>query len=287
MSALTRPVLRYHGGKWMLAPWLLSFFPPHRIYTEAFGGAASLLLRKPRAPFLEVYNDLDGEIVNVFRMLRDPATAERLREALTLTPFAREEFALSYEASPDPVEQARRTVVRAYMGFGSDSASGAQSGFRAKGNRQGAHPVRDWANYPPSLRAVTERLIGVEMENRDAAGLLRQHDEPRALHYVDPPYARSTRSAHSFRTGKGYRHEMTDDDHRELAAVLHSLAGLVVLSGYPCDLYDRELYPDWQRHERAHLADGARDRTEVVWLNPACAAALRGQRSLFAEASHA
>lgn len=121
---LTRPVMRYHGGKWMLAPWIIEHFPPHRIYTEAYGGAASVLMRKPRAKLVEVYNDLDGEIVSLFRLLRDPDTAGALARLLEATPFAREEFALSYEACEDALEQARRTLVRSFMGFGSDSASG-------------------------------------------------------------------------------------------------------------------------------------------------------------------
>jgi len=112
--APTRPVLRYHGGKWRLASWIISHFPPHRVYVEPFGGAASVLLRKPRS-YAEVYNDMDGEIVNVFRVLRDPARARELERVLRLTPFAREEFELSYIRDEDPIEQARRTIVRAFI----------------------------------------------------------------------------------------------------------------------------------------------------------------------------
>jgi DNA adenine methylase len=270
----TRPALRYHGGKWMLAPWIIGFFPPHRVYTEAFGGAASVLFRKPRAKLVEVYNDADGEIVNVFRVLRDYSKGERLAKWLKLTPFARAEFEESYRHDDFDIEQARRTIVRSFMGFGSDSASGATTGFRGNGNRQTAHPAKDWSNYPAEIIRFTARLEGVVLENRDALDIIRQHDEPAALHYCDPPYPHGTRSTASVRTGKGYRHEMTDDDHRALAEVLRSATGMVVLSGYACDLYDRELYPDWDRHERPALADGGRERTEIVWLNAACSAAL-------------
>ena len=106
---VTRPALRYHGGKWKLAPWLQLFFPAHRVYVEPFGGGASVLLRKPRS-YGEVYNDLDAEVVNVFRMLRD--RGPELHNLLTLTPFARAEFKLAYETSADPLEQARRTIAR-------------------------------------------------------------------------------------------------------------------------------------------------------------------------------
>lgn len=285
MATPTRPVLRYHGGKWKLAPWLLGFFPAHRVYLEPFGGGASVLLRKPRSHG-EVYNDIDGDVVNVFRVLRDPATADRLRVLLELTPYSREEFNASYEPAADPVERARRVIVRSGMGFGSAAVlSKHNTGFRPCSNRAGAVPAQDFANWPAQIEAFTRRLRGVTIENRPALHLIPQHDDDDTLHYVDPPYPLGTRgSARGVR--QKYAHEMTDDDHRQLAAVLRDCAGMVVLSGYPCELYDCELYPDWQRHERRHFADGARERTEVVWLNPACSAALRAQRSqggLFAE----
>lgn len=282
----SRPVLRYHGGKWMLAPWVIQHFPPHRIYTEPFSGAASILMRKPRASLVEVYNDLHSEIVGLFRVLRDPVQSARLAEALRLTPFAREEFQQSYEPAADPVEQARRTVARSMMGFGSNSASGMKSGFRANGNRQTAHPASDWVNYPAAVATFCERLQGVVIENRMAIDIIRQHDNPAALHYCDPPYVHDTRSEHTTSKGKGYLHEMTDDDHRELAQVLHACDGMVIVSGYPSQLYE-ELYAGWHRSERAALADGGStgrsERTEVLWLNEACSRALHADAGLFAE----
>jgi DNA adenine methylase len=284
-----RPVLRYHGGKWRLAPWVMGFFPSHRVYTESFGGGGSVLMRKSRA-YAEVYNDLTADVVNVFRVLRDPATAEVLRRQLELTPFARAEFEAAYEFSADNVERARRTIARAFMGFGSASAVDVQqsgmrtaasthrppTGYRSNSNRSGTTPAHDWANYPSQIPAFVDRLRGVVIEERPAIGVIEQHDRAEALHYIDPPYPHSTRS--SWKRGHGrhaYEHEMTDDDHRRLSETLRAVAGMVVLSGYPCDLYDLELYPDWERHERKHLADGARRRVEVIWLNPACARALR------------
>lgn len=266
----------------MLGPWILDHFPAHRIYTEAFGGAASVLIRKQRAALVEVYNDLDGEIVSLFRLLRDPVTAARLREVLQSTPFAREEFAQSYQPVEDPVEQARRTLVRSFFGFGSDSASGATTGFRANGNRQSAHPAKDWGNYPASIEAFTERLRGVVIENRPAIEIILQHDGPGTLHYCDPPYTHGSRSSATVRTGKGYRHEMSDDDHRRLAEVLNGCTGMVVLSGYHDPLYD-ELYAGWEVRERRAIADGgprapALERVEVLWLNPACSAALHREQ---------
>jgi len=261
---VTRPIVRYHGGKWMLAPWIISLLPPHRVYVEPFGGGASVLLRKPRS-YAEVYNDLDGEIVNLFRIARDHG--DELREKLEVTPFAREEFELSYEPSSDPIEQARRTVFRAFAGFGSAAVNGKATGFRNNSNRSGTTPAHDWANYPhKGLTPIIKRLQGVVIEHKDAFELFPIFDSPDTLFYVDPPYVHDTRARGNPYCDKGqYRHEMTDTDHERLAAVLHDLKGSVVLSGYRCDLYDR-LYSDWHRIDKASHADSARDRTESVWL---------------------
>lgn len=259
-----RPILRYHGGKWKLAPWIISNFPEHRVYVEPYGGGGSVLLRKPRS-YAEVYNDLDGEVVNLFRVARQ--LPDELCKAIQLTPFSRYDFVQSYEPAEDPVEQARRTVVRSFMGFGSGAACGNATGFRANSNRSGTTPARDWANFPKALAAVAERLAGVVIENRDALKVMAAHDGPETLHYVDPPYVHSTRHAGNKYCKKGYRFEMSDDDHRRMASLLKQLRGAVVVSGYPCDLYDRELFADWKRIEnRGAHADGARDRVEVLWL---------------------
>lgn len=281
-TQITRPALRYHGGKFRLAPWILQFFPPHRVYVEPFGGGASVLLRKDRC-HAEVYNELDGEIVNLFCQLRDQGD-EMLRR-LTFTPFARDEFLTAYEACDDPIEQARRTLIRSFMGFGSAAASGQTTGFRANSNRSGTTPAHDWANLPGALQAVIARLTGVVIENREAMACMLAHDSPNTLHYVDPPYVHSTRNASS-RT-RAYKHEMSDDQHRKLASGLRNLTGMVVLSGYPSDIYDIDLFGDWERFERAAHADGAKDRTEVVWLNQACSAALeQSHGGLFAQSSN-
>lgn len=267
-----RPVLRYHGGKWLLAPWIISFFPPHRLYCEPFAGAASVLMRKPRSA-AECINDLDDRIVAVFRCLRDPAKAEELRRRLALTPFARAEFEESYLPAVDEIDAVRKTIVLSFMGHGSDSVGrGYRTGFRCKDTEGRALPSNEWANWPDQVPAFVKRLSGVAIERRDAAEVINRLDAPGALFYVDPPYPTHTRTAS---VGKhGYRHELTDDEHRALSKTLHAVDGMVVMSGYACPLYDRELYRDWERHEKKTLADGARPRTEVVWLNPACSIAL-------------
>jgi DNA adenine methylase len=211
----------------MLAPWIIGHFPPHHIYTEAYGGAASVLLRKPRSA-AEVYNDLDEDAVNLFRVLQDQDGAARLRALLEVTPFARAEFERAYVPTQDPIERARRLIIIAFMGFGSNSHNHAvKTGFRANSNKSGTTPAHDWTNYADALPALVERLRGVIIERRPALEVLEQHDSPRTLHYVDPPYVHSTRNMPGLSAGthKVYKFEMTDADHRALAAVLHRLRG--------------------------------------------------------------
>ncbi|MHB0934885.1 MAG: DNA adenine methylase [Armatimonadota bacterium] len=312
--------MRYHGGKWRLARWVISHFPPHRIYVEPFGGAASVLMQKPRT-YAEVYNDLDDEVVGVFRVLRDPVAAERLEHLLSLTPFARVEFEEAYAPAEDAVEQARRTIIKAFMAYGSNGIQAGHprgmrtsastwgvdtcgfkavnkyppkvdvSGFNPKGGpvyankpnafrprcvRSGSSHATDWAKYPQQVRMFCERLAGVVIEHRPALEVIAQHDRPDTLFYVDPPYLHDTRNR---RDRHGYRHEMSDDDHRALSEVLHQAQGMVILSGYPHPLYD-ELYAGWRRVEHDAMADGAHARVECLWINPA-AGQLQGR--LFGE----
>jgi DNA adenine methylase len=279
IEAPARPVLRYHGGKFRLAPWILSFFPRHTVYVEPFGGAASVLLQKPRVG-AECYNDLDGTIVNLFRILRDPERALELQHLVELTPFARDEFDWAYEPATSDMDLAHKTIIKSFMGHGSDSATrGCRTGFRSKLTDGRVLPAVEYSTWPEAIPAFTRRLRGVVIENRNALEVIERMDSTSTLIYADPPYCHSTRSAIMGRSAKthGYRHEMTDDDHRQLAAVLHKCVGMVVLSGYPSDLYDQELFADWVRYERRAVADGAKIRTEVVWLNRSCATALEQQ----------
>ncbi len=281
---VTRPALRYHGAKFRLAPWVMQFFPPHGCYVEPFGGAAGVLLQKPRV-YAEVYNDLDGDIVNFFRVMRDPGMRADLIEACRLTPYAREEFDESFLPTDDALERARRTCVRAAMGFGSAGATKASIGFRTDTRRKYGTAQHNWASYPDALGAIGERFSEVLIENRTALEVIEAHDSPDTLHFVDPPYLHGVRC---MRNKGGYRHEMTDADHSDLLAKLRAVDGMVVLCGYPSELYLEEL-KGWQMHTTTARISGGRGtslRTEVVWLNPACSDALRAdQGSLFSGAA--
>jgi DNA adenine methylase len=275
MNEIKRPVLRYHGGKFLLAKWIISHFPEHKVYTEVFGGAGSVLMQKPRA-MAEIYNDSWDTVVNVFRILRDPALAARLVELLRLTPYSRTEFLscgeIEISVEEDILEKARKTILRSFAGFGSASTNANHAtGFRSKSRNTFTTPAADWQSYPKNLTIFTERLQGVTIENKDYKEVLLQHDSPNCLHYIDPPYVHATRN---FRRGNAnYAREFSNVDHVELAGVLRNLTGMVVLSGYDCPLYT-ELFGDWLTSRKETMADGATPRTECLWINPAAAAKL-------------
>jgi DNA adenine methylase len=264
VTVVSRPILRWHGGKWLLAPWIIQHMPAHRVYVEPFGGADSVLLRKPRAS-LEVWNDLDGELVALFRIIRErPGDLSAMVEA---TPFSRHEFDLAQSglACDDDMERVRRLLIRSHMGFSSCGAAlrggHSKTGFRGRGVRAGTTPPTNWANFPPVIAQVAERMRGVVIENRPALDLIAAHDSPETLFYLDPPYMPETRD-----DGSDYRHEMAAADHVDLLNAITGLQGRVVLSGYAHPLYDDALH-GWRRVERKTMADGARERVEVLWLN--------------------
>lgn len=286
-AQVTRPALRYHGGKFRLAPWVMGFFPPHLCYVEPFGGAAGVLLQKPRS-YSEVYNDLDGDIVNFFRVIRDPEKRVQLEEALILTPYAREEFEIAWEPTEDMVERARRTAIRAQMGFGSAGATKGKTGFRIDTKRAYGTAQHLWAEYSEGIATLGDRFRCVLIENRPAIEVMQQHDAPDTLHFVDPPYLHSTRVLQGGMTaGKAgyYRHEMSDSDHEELLSVLVGLNGMVIVSGYEHDMYHDTLV-GWTPHStssRISAGRGSALRTEVVWINQACTEELNQARGgLFA-----
>jgi DNA adenine methylase len=260
---MRRPVLRWFGGKFLLADWIISHFPKHKVYVEPYGGAASVLMKKNRS-YAEVYNDIDGSVVSVFRILRDPEKSKELQRRLEFTPFAREEFHDAHDAHDalDDIDLARRMIVRSFQGFGADSVSntGRATGFRSNSNRSGTTPAHDWANYPQNIPAFCERLRGVCIENKDALELMKNHDSEETLFFLDPPYMHETRG-----NRHGYNFEMTNEDHEKMLDAILQLKGMVILCGYPSSTYDRL---GWHTAARKAYADGANERTECLWLSP-------------------
>jgi DNA adenine methylase len=247
--------------------------PEHRVYIEPFGGAASVLLRKQRAP-VEIYNDIDSEIVNLFRVARD--RGQELKRALELTPFSREEFNLSWDFSEDSLEQARRTVIRSCLGRDSASATMARkSSFRVYSGPKRAPTTSDWDSYPQALDAIIERLRRVAIENTEASKVMLAHDFVDTLHYVDPPYIAAKRDR-----GLDYRYELSDEQHEELIKLLLSLNGMVLLSGYDSELYN-DMLTGWQKVTADFVAQSGEFRTEVLWISPSAQDAAQRQIPLY------
>lgn len=264
-----RSVLRYYGGKAKLASWIISFFPPHKNYIEVFGGAANVLIRKPRS-HTEIYNDLNGDLVNLFRILQDPQRSKELIRLLSVTPFSREEYELAHEYSEDNIERARRLIIRSFQGFNAMSVNtqASTSGFRSCLRDRTTH-YATWADYPNRLLTIIERLQGVCIENQDWQKIIPRFDREDTLFYCDPPYLLETRAEwHGPAGTTGYSHDMTSGDHEKLLEILNGLKGMVILSGYPSELYDRHL-DGWDKKMRVTRGGTSdKERTEVLWLSP-------------------
>ncbi len=265
LQKITRPVLKYYGGKFKLAPWIISHFPAHERYIEPFGGAASVLLLKNPSRW-EVYNDLNEEVVNVFRVLRDKESARKLRHLLRLTPYSRAELLSCCEPSADNVEQARRTIVRSLLSVG-NSQERAYPSFR--NHTKNYHYLPQYfREYQDHLKLFTDRLLNVTIEKTDALDLMLDNDAEDTLNYIDPPYLVRRRMDH------GYANEMkTEAEHEKLIKTALSLKAKIVISTYECDLYN-DLLKGWTKVSKK-ATNGSRTKgkcsaTEVLYLNPQC-----------------
>lgn len=276
---ISRPALRYHGAKWLLAPWIIKHLPGHHdLYCEPFGGSGGVLLRKKRSP-LEVFNDLDDEVVNFFRVLREQE--DELVRAIRFTPYAVKEWEAAGEPDPDPLESARRFFVRSVMSIAGPTAQW-RTGFRRqkvltkKNGKKKMTPAAISFMRIEHLHQVADRLRGVTIECDDALDLMVRYDGDRALFYVDPPYVAETRGRWA---RHAYSHELSDGDHVRLAEVLHGLEGMVVISGYRCGLYDG-LFGDWERFDRVSRVNGPGSAVESLWLSPRALKGLKRPRQM-------
>jgi DNA adenine methylase len=257
----------WYGGKFSHLDWLMPLLPECHHYCEPFAGSAAILLNRKPSP-VETYNDLDGEVCNFFRVLREQG--DELTRVLALTPFSREEFGLACTLDPDltPLERARRFYIRARQvrtGLAQTATIGRWANCKDTSRAGMSGVISRWLGGVDMLPAIAERLIRVQIENRPASDVIRLYDSPKTLFYCDPPYVHSTRGDSS-----AYKHEMTDEQHAELATVLNKVKGRVAFSNYDCELLD-DLYPAkrWRKFKSAPRTNHATKstRVEVLWMN--------------------
>jgi DNA adenine methylase len=257
------PPITWFGAKSRLAPRIIQHFPQHKCYCEPFGGSAAVLLAKEPSP-VEVYNDLDGELVNFFRVLRDPRLSARLRQSLEHTPYARAEFRLAQQPTDDPVEAARRLMVRQRQSF---AGKGGEWSFSVEKSQMGvSSAVRRWRAGIERLPAVHRRFLNVQIECDDWWNVVSRFDGRQTLHFLDPPYHPHTR------VEGGYRHELSERDHQKLVARLLTVRGMVILCGYNHEMTHKPLErAGWKRVDYdvvAQSSDHRARRLETLWLSP-------------------
>lgn len=256
MPSTSKQVLRYPGSKARLAQWIVSLFPKHDSYLEPFAGSAVVFFAKPRCR-VEMLNDRDHRIANLFRVMRD--RPEELARVVELTPWARVEYEESLIDEGDDLERARRFLVRCWQGFNASTTedSGWYKICRTT-TAVGDPEPHQWMSVPERIAAVAQRLAGVHIESRPALEVMAWARQPEVLIYADPPY---------LDVEGRYQHEMNRGDHEELLDALRGHPGPVVLSGYEHSLFDEGL-AGWHKCCRAHRSLNTLARREVVWLNP-------------------
>lgn len=250
-------ILNYPGAKWGMAKQIVSMMPPHRSYLEPFFGSGAVLFNKPPSA-IETVNDIDGDITNFFKVLRE--RPEELAEAISLTPYSRDVFNDAHEnRGTESFDRAYRFAIRSRMGHGFKTYQ--KTGFKIDVYaRERSYCVNCWNTMPERIFEAAARLKGVQIENRPALELIRKFNYDNVLIYADPPYLLNTRG------GKQYRHEMDEQEHIELLAALKAHKGPVIISGYPSDMYDRELR-GWSTVHKRSYNQNSDARTEVLWFN--------------------
>lgn len=248
--------MKYPGAKNRIADWICSYIPEHDVYVEPFGGSLAVLFNKPRC-HIETVNDLHGEVVNFFRVLRD--NPEELKRLIELTPYAREEYASAYQEVNNDIEKARKFCVRCWQGFG--CANLYHNGFKSGQQSNSPNPAKAWAELPDIMTQAAERLKGVQIENLPALELIDRYDTPDVFIYADPTYLHRTRKQKYL-----YKYEMTDYEHEELLIKLTAHPGKIMISGYDNELYDKFL-KGWRKVQKNTLAECGVKRTETLWMN--------------------
>lgn len=258
----------WYGGKFSHLDWLLPLLPQCHHYCEPFGGSAAVLINRSPSP-VETYNDVDGDVVNFFRVLREKK--DELLYQIGMSPFSREEFLLAIQTNGNgkylsDVERARRFFVRARQvrtGLAQTASVGRWANCLNTSRAGMAGAVSRWLGSVAGLEFIAGRLLRVQIEHDSAAAVITRYDSGETLFYCDPPYPHESRG-----DSKAYAYEMTDKDHANLSRVLHNVKGKVAISGYDCNLM-HELYKNWHVHrdKPKKAMSIKKERQEVLWTN--------------------
>ena len=238
----------------------MELIPPHHSYVEPYFGSGAVLFNKAPSA-IETVNDLDGEVVNLFRCIQQDS--ERLARLVMTTPFSREVYDMQFETDNSDAGRYQRAagfLVRCWQGHGFRT-NGYKVGWRNDvQGRESMYALWNWYRLPDWIIEVAERLRKVQIECRPALEVTGRFNYPNVFMYIDPPYLLDTRR------GKQYRHEMSDTDHEELLqAVLQSRAKIMI-SGYESEMYN-EYLQGWQKGYFTSCAEKGKPRQEVVWMN--------------------
>jgi DNA adenine methylase len=252
-----KTVLKYPGAKNRIADWICSYISKHDVYVEPYMGSLAVFFSKVPAR-IETLNDLDGNVVNYFKVLRDHP--EELSSQLKLTPFCREEYynACVFDENDSCIEKARKFAVRCWQGFGCSNLY--RNGFRTSQQKTSPHTTKEWRNLPERLIAASKRLLNAQIENLPAAEIIRRYDTSDVLMYIDPPYLHGTRKNYL------YKHEMDDSQHEELLNLIKNHPGRIILSGCDNEFYNSRL-PEWNKRHKKTQAEAGISRTETLWMN--------------------
>jgi DNA adenine methylase len=261
-----RPIFKCHGGKFFLGRWIINHFPanyPDLKYVETSGGAASVLLNKTPSSSLDVYNELNPRIANIFSCLKsDPVEFIDKVSKIDYSDLSFKE-AGKVTQSYGSVDSGIAELVLRRMSRGGLGKNFSWS-ERLRGGRPG--DLNAWITFKSLLPKLAERLKDVEISNHDQLEVIAKHDSENTIFYCDPPYVHSTRTAKS-----AYDFEMTDEIHIQLAESLNCIKGKALISGYDCELYNT-LYKNWRRVSKSVKNNAGQgkikgDRIEVLWLN--------------------
>lgn len=252
-----KAVLKYPGAKNRIAPWICSYIPWHGVYLEPYFGSGAVLFNKEPAR-IETVNDIDGNVVNFFKVLRD--NQKELVRAIKLTPYARDEYMEAYQDKPEDsdVERARKFAVRCWMGFGCSNRY--RNGFRTSQQQTSPDTTKQWNEFMQTIQEASLRLKDVQIENIDAIELIKRYNTKDVFMYIDPPYLTNIRK------GYIYKHEMTDEQHIELLETVLQHPGKVMISGYESEMYT-EYLKGWSVVRKNTQAERGLPREEVLWMN--------------------